>query len=243
MLHPDIGSDQRAVARFRREARFAAQLAHPAIVPIYDTDSRGDVVWYTMELAEGGSLANLIARSGPRTLAEIAPHIDLILDALATAHAHNIIHRDLKPENILLDRYRRLRIADFGIANVVDEDASGATGTPDFAAPEQFLGEPQGPQADTFAVAALTYFVLTGVPPFGSGDAKTILARQLSRDIDLTPFPPQLAQWLRRGLAPVPEERFADASEMREAFRRAVAQVRRSATPWWRRWLARGARR
>jgi serine/threonine-protein kinase len=240
MLHPDVGRDHRAIARFRREARLAAQLAHPAIVPIYDWDSRGDVVWYTMELAEGGSIANLIARSGPRTLTEIAPHIDLILDALATAHANNIIHRDLKPENILLDRYRRLRIADFGIARVLDEEAAGASGTPDFAAPEQLLGEPQGPQVDTFAVAALVYYVLTGRPPFGTGDAQTILARQLSRDADLTPFPPELAQWLARGLAPTPEERFADAAEMRAALRQAVAQLRRHAAPWWRRWLMRG---
>ena len=241
MLHPSVGSDQRAVARFRREARLAAQLAHPAIVPIYDWDSRGEVVWYTMELAEGGSLANLIERSGPRTLAEIAPHIDLVLDALTSAHAHNIIHRDLKPENILLDRYRRLRIADFGVANVMDEETGGATGTPDFAATEQLLGEPQGPQVDCFAIAALVYYVLTGEPPFGTGDAKTILARQLSRDVDLRPFPRDLAAWLAHGLAPTPEERYADAAEMREAFRTAVERIRMQAAPWWRRLLARTA--
>ncbi|HEU4563377.1 MAG TPA: serine/threonine-protein kinase [Gemmatimonadaceae bacterium] len=244
MLHPDVGSDQRAVARFRREARLAAQLAHPAIVPIFDWDSRGDVVWYTMELAEGGSLAQLIERSGPRsgprTLEEIAPQVDLVLDALATAHAHNIIHRDLKPENILLDRYRRLRIADFGVANVVDEEVGGATGTPDFAAPEQLLGEPQGPQVDVFGVAALMYYVLTGAPPFGTGDAKAILGRQLSRDVDLAHFPPELAQWLARGLAPTPEERFADAAEMRAAFREMMERLPRHAAPWWRRWLDRG---
>jgi serine/threonine-protein kinase len=238
MLHPEVGTDQKAVTRFRREARLAAQLAHPAIVPIYDWDSRGDVVWYTMELAEGGSLADLIERSGPRTLADIAPHIFLILDALAAAHAHNIIHRDLKPENILLDRYRRLRISDFGVANVVDEETAGATGTPDFAAPEQLLGEEQGPQADCFAIAALVYYVLTGAPPFGAGDAKAILARQLSRDVDLRVFPPELAAWLDRGLSPQPETRFADAAEMRDAFRAAVERIRRNAVPWWRRWLA-----
>src|SRR3712207_4221540 len=104
MLHPGVASDDHAVASFRREARLAAQLAHPAIVPIYDWDGRGDVSWYTMELAEGGSVAELIAGSGPRSFVEIAPQVDLVLDALAAAHSIGVIHRDLKPENILIDR-------------------------------------------------------------------------------------------------------------------------------------------
>jgi len=113
MLHPEVARDENAVHRFRREAQLAAQLAHPSIVPIYDWDSSGGVAWYTMELAEGGSLADLVACSGPRSIADIAPQIDQVLDGLAAAHASGIIHRDLKPENILIDRYRRWRIADF----------------------------------------------------------------------------------------------------------------------------------
>src|SRR5688500_15818135 len=129
MLHPHVARDHRAVARFRREAQLAAQLAHPSLVPIFDWDSRGDVSWYTMELAEGGSLADLIARSGPRPLGELAPQVDGLLDGLVAAHAVGIIHRDLKPENILIDRYRRWRIADFGIAHAWEE-TGGSTGTP-----------------------------------------------------------------------------------------------------------------
>ena len=241
MLHPHVARDHRAVARFRREAQLAAQLAHPALVPIYDWDSRGDVSWYTMELAEGGSLADLIARSGPRSLGELAPQVDGLLDGLVAAHAVGIIHRDLKPENILIDRYRRWRIADFGIANAWEE-TGGSTGTPAFAAPEQLLGEPQGPSVDCFSLAGIVVFALSGALPFGSGDAKVILARELTGQIDLSSYPPEIAEWLRRGLSPVPEDRFADASEMRSAWRQAVdgAFTRDERMPWWRRWLGGG---
>jgi eukaryotic-like serine/threonine-protein kinase len=237
MLHPEVSSDDNAVHRFRREAQLAAQLAHPSIVPIYDWDSSGGVAWYTMELAEGGSLADLVARSGPRTIAEIAPQIDQVLDGLAAAHASGIIHRDLKPENILIDRYRRWRIADFGVAKIPGEEMSGTTGTPEFAAPEQLLGEPQGSQVDCFEIAAITYFLLVGKPPFGSGDGRAILARELAGDIDLDGIAPDVAEWLRRGLAARPEDRFADATAMRDAWREAAEKTATAEehAPWWRR--------
>ncbi len=243
LLHPHVARDQRAVSRFRREARLAAPLAHPAIVPIYDWDSRGSLAWYTMELAEGGSVADLVARSGPRALAEIAPQIDFVLSGLVAAHSVGIVHRDLKPENILIDRYKRCRIADFGIANVAGEDLSGSTGTPAFAAPEQLLGEAQDTAADCFSLAAIVAFALSGKPPFGERDGKSILARQLAGQIDLSDYPAPVAAWLRRGLSPAPEDRFRDAAEMQEAWREAAIAVldddRR--VPWWRRWFAPGA--
>jgi eukaryotic-like serine/threonine-protein kinase len=240
MLHPHVARDAVAVSRFRREARLAGQLAHPAIVPIYDFDSRNEVSWYTMELAEGGSVAELLARSGPRSLAEVAPQVEQLLDALVAAHAVGIVHRDLKPENILIDRYRRWRLTDFGIANVTGEDRSGTSGTPAFAAPEQLLGEAQGPQVDCFAMAAIVAHALTGRPPFGDRDAKRILARELAGEVDLQGVPLAIAAWLRRGLTANPEDRYPDASAMLDAWRRAVAAelrrpVRRS---WWRRLLA-----
>src|SRR5207249_1069905 len=157
-------------------------------VPIYDWDNRGDIAWYTMELAEGGSVADLIARAGPRALVEVAPQIDAILEALAAAHASGIIHRDLKPENILIDRYRRWRITDFGIATLTGEELAGATGTPAFAAPEQLLGEPQGSAVDCFAVAAITMFALTGRPPFTGVTGPQILAQQLAGSADVSAF-------------------------------------------------------
>lgn len=240
LLHPHVVRDERVVGRFRSEARLAAQLAHPAIVPIYDWDSRGDVAWYTMELAESGSVADLIARSGPRALAEIAPQIDAVLSGLAAAHAVGIVHRDLKPENILIDRYRRWRIADFGIANAAGEETTGPSGTPAFSPPEQLLGEPQEATADCFSLAAIVAYALTGSAPFGEEDSKTILARELTGTMDLAPFAPEIAEWLRRGLAADPNARFADALEMQDEWRHAAGAVllRERRVPWWRRIFA-----
>ena len=235
-LHPAIARDDRAVRAFWREAKLAAQLAHPAIVPIYDWDSSGDLSWYTMELAEEGSVASLVARSGPRQTAEIATQVEQVLDGLIVAHANGILHRDLKPENILIDRYQRWRITDFGIANVTGEDVAGTTGTPAFAAPEQLLGEPQGPAADYFALAAIVYFTMTGDTPFGDGDAQSILARQLSEKADLAPFPTVLGNWFRTAFAAKPEERFADGLAMKEAWEAASEKVlARRRGSWWRR--------
>ena len=234
VLHPSVAKSDAAVARFRREAQMAARLQHPAIVPIYDWDSKGDVHWYVMELEDEGSVADLVRRMGPRPLAEVAPQIDLILDGLHAAHENGIIHRDLKPENLLIDRYRRWRIADFGIANAMGEEWAGSSGTPAFAPPEQLLGEPQGVAADLFAVAAIVYFALTGAAPFVGEDGRAILAQQLAGSADLSRFHPELASWLRKGLAADPDQRFVDASEMQAEWRRVTREVLKheSRLPW-----------
>ena len=237
LLHPHVARDERTVARFRREAQLTAQLAHPAIVPIYDFDTRGDVSWYTMELAESGSVADLVTRTGPRPLNEVATQVDAVLDALVAAHTIGIIHRDLKPENVLIDRYRRWRIADFGIANIAGEEAAGSSGTPAFAAPEQLMGEPQDASADCFSLAAVLYFTLTGQTPFGEADTKVILARILSGKLELAAVEPEIGAWLARALHPTPAQRFTDAADMQTAWRDAVRIVldRTETIPWWRR--------
>jgi hypothetical protein len=101
------------------------------------------------------------------------------------------------------------------------------------------LGEPQDTEADCFSLAAIVAFALSGKAPFGDRDSAAILARELRGDVDLSEYPPEIAGWLRRGLAATPEERFADASEMQIAWREAVQIVfeRERQVPWWRRWF------
>jgi serine/threonine-protein kinase len=190
-----------------------------------------------MELEEEGSVADLVKRSGARPFAELAPQVESILDGLAVAHTAGIIHRDLKPENILIDRYRRWRVADFGIANAMGAQPAGASGTPAFAAPEQLLGEEQGVGTDLFAMAAIVIFALTARVPF-EGDGRAILAAQLAGRVDLDEVPPPLAGWLRRALAADPKKRFADADEMKTSWRSVAREVlreeRRAQSGLWR---------
>jgi serine/threonine protein kinase len=237
MLHPAVARNATAVGRFRREAQLAAQLQHPSIVPIFAWDSKGDVNWYLMELEEEGSVADLVKRSGPRPFAEIAPQVESILDGLSVAHTAGIIHRDLKPENILIDRYRRWRVADFGIANAMGTQPAGASGTPAFAAPEQLLGEEQGVGTDLFAMAAIVIFALTGRVPF-EGDGRAILAAQLAERVDLDEFAPPLAAWLKRALSADPKRRFPDAEAMKQSWRVVAREVmreeRRAQSGFWR---------
>ncbi len=222
ILHPSLAKSENALSRFRKEAQLAAQLQHPAIVPIYSWEQRGGLHWFVMELEEEGSIGDLVRRSGPRPIDEVAPHLATLLEGLAAAHQNGIIHRDLKPENVLLSRYGQWRIADFGIASALGGDGAGTSGTPAFAPPEQLLGEPQGVPADLFAVAAIAYFALVGVAPFVGADARSILAQQLASKADLSKVPAELRGWFTKGLSVDPDARFADALVMRDAWNDAV---------------------
>ncbi len=236
MLHPHVARDADAVARFRREATIAAQLTHPALVPIFGFEERGGTSWYTMELEEGGSVAELVKRAGPRPMREVGPQVEFVLEGLAAAHAVGVVHRDLKPENLLIDRYRRWRVADFGIAHALGDSAAGNSGTPAFAPPEQLLGEAQGPAADVYALAAIVYAVLSGRPPY-PGDGPAVLAAQLAGPPPLDDFAPPVAEWLRTGLASDADARFPDAQAALAAWRRVRASMERieRRERWWRR--------
>src|SRR3989454_1572633 len=155
VLHPSLTTDPSVMERFRREAQLAGGLRHPSIVSIYDIRSRAGLQWYTMELVPGTNLAQLVHKQGPLSVDQTVRVVDQGLSALEHAHALGLVHRDLKPENMLLAPDGRLRITDFGLALALRGDArfGGATsrsGTPQFAAPEQLLGERVDQRADLY---------------------------------------------------------------------------------------------
>jgi serine/threonine protein kinase len=255
VLRPQLSDNRRAwpifLARFRREADATAALDHGNIVPIYEFGEQDGTAYLVMPYLPDGSLANLLAREGPLPLDPTLAYIGQAAAALDYAHAHDIIHRDVKPSNLLLHPDGRLLLADFGIArpldrselpkppanawmNDADEDDSptlthdGAMmGTPHFMAPEQIRGEAVGPATDVYALAALTYTMLSGQLPFGEGPYGEVLQQQLlGRAVPLRSLRPDLParveQTIAQGLSPDPSARPTTAGEFAQALRAAA---------------------
>ena len=181
VLHPQLTRDPAVVERFRREAQLAARLNHTNIVRIYDIGGRSGLIWYTMELVNGPSLAQLVERDGPLPLDRVLRLLREALSALAHAHGSGLVHRDIKPENMLIER-TAAPITDFGLALALRHGkfggATSQSGTPQFASPEQLLGERVDQRSDLYSLAAVAYFALLGRPPFEGPTPEQILARQ-----------------------------------------------------------------
>jgi serine/threonine-protein kinase len=158
--------------RFQREAEAVASLRHPNIVQIYDVGDHDGRPFFTMELLEGGSLAQALAGT-PQPAQRAAALVATLAGAVQVAHLAGIVHRDLKPANVLLTSDGTPKVVDFGLARHFDGESavslSGArVGTPSYMAPEQVLGRPGaiGASADIYALGAVLYEMLTGRPPF-----------------------------------------------------------------------------
>jgi serine/threonine-protein kinase len=187
-IRPDakISPDQRE--RFRREARVAARLNHPAIVQVYDILAEGDVEHIVMEYVEGASLRDL-ASQGPLDLDLTLRLAREIADGLDAAHHEGIVHRDLKTENVLVTRTGHAKISDFGIAKRLlagppEPELTGAdmvVGTYRVMSPEQARGEAVDHRSDLFSFGILLYEILTGRSPFTAENALATLSRRSRR--------------------------------------------------------------
>jgi serine/threonine-protein kinase len=241
VLHPALTADVGVVERFRREAQLAARLRHPNIVSIYDIQGRAGLQWYVMELVPGHNVAQLEKQQGPFPVPKTIRMLQEALSALEHAHALGLVHRDIKPENMLIEPDGRLRITDFGLALALrGERFGGATsrsGTPQFAAPEQLLGDRVDQRADLYSLGAVAYFTLLGHPPFEGMTPEAVLAKQ-------TTSPPPLIraeredvsrdfeEVLRRSVASDPAGRFPNAMAFRAALNRATGGVLRRLLAW-----------
>jgi serine/threonine protein kinase len=237
VLHPLLTQEPAVVERFRREAQLAARLSHPNIVNIYDIAGRSGLIWYTMELIEGPSLAQLVEREGPMPLDRVLRMLREALSALAHAHGSGLVHRDIKPENMLLEPDGSLRITDFGLALALRGagrfgGATSQSGTPQFASPEQLLGERVDQRSDLYSLAAVASYALLGTVPFPGITPEQVLARQTTNQFPVTvgvreDVPEEFWEVLERAMRAEVDARYPSAAEFLQAVNRAAGTPRR----------------
>jgi serine/threonine protein kinase len=247
VLQPLLTRDPEVVERFRREAQLAAGLSHPNIVNIYDIGGRSGLLWYTMELIDGPSLAQLVEREGPLPLDRVLRLLREALSALAHAHGSGLVHRDIKPENMLIDPAGSLQITDFGLALALRGKYGGATsqsGTPQFASPEQLLGERVDQRSDLYSLAAVAYYALLGSAPFPGMTVEQVLAKQTTNQFPTSrgrrdDVSETLEQVLDRALSADVEQRYSSAAEFLQAVNQAAGAPAREPVADWARAAAR----
>jgi serine/threonine protein kinase len=215
--------------RFRQEARAMASLDHENIVKVYDISQDGEVPFIVVECVSGRDLGDLLGgrrrrRSGCLNEQFVRRMATQLLHALSYAHRRGIIHRDIKPSNILLTSGGTVKVADFGIARIVEEDdvpmgeAGEIVGSARYMSPEQLRGEDATPRSDVYSVGVLLYHCLTGRPPF-SGDVKSLARQHMHKD----PTPPRrlnrritpgMEAVIMKALSKKPRDRYFSANAM-----------------------------
>ncbi|TWU04705.1 serine/threonine-protein kinase [Stieleria varia] len=228
----DVSAEYRE--RFANEARAAAALDHPGIVPVFSVGQWHQRPYFAMALVDGESLAERL-RDGPLTSAEAARIAKELTDAIGHAHEHQIIHRDLKPANILIDRTHSVRVTDFGVSKLIGGGSEVTQqgeliGTPHYMPPEQAGGSTQsiGPAADVYSIGAVLYAMVTGRPPFQAASPVDVVMQVISRE----PVPPSalnasvpadLEVITLKCLSKSVADRYASADELSEDLRRFIA--------------------
>jgi tRNA A-37 threonylcarbamoyl transferase component Bud32 len=206
LLHHDLVREEKALERFRREARAAAMIRHPNVVTIHDfSDGTGDASqpYIVMELVRGLSLGDLLRREGRMTAQRAVRLMHDICTGVGVAHRQGLLHRDLKPDNVIVvppsheGDEETAKVVDFGLAKVRDVAASTALthtgaviGTLYYMSPEQCSGEELDSRADVYSLGAMFYEMLTGGPPFRSRNLAGLIAKHLNEPPP--PFPQEL---------------------------------------------------
>ncbi len=230
VLHAELATAL-GVERFLFEIQTAARLAHPHILPLFDSGEAGGRLFYVMPYVEGGTLRDRLDRERQLPIEDAVRIGCEIAEALAYAHGRGVIHRDIKPENVMFVA-GRVVIADLGIARAVSEaqvdrltPTGVAIGTPSYMSPEQAVGDPGlDGRADIYSLACLIYEMLAGSPPFSGDSPRAVMARH---SIDAAPpirsvrptVPDALERAVLKALAKAPADRFASATLFAHALR------------------------
>jgi serine/threonine protein kinase len=224
-----LASDAEFVERFRREARAAGRLTHPNLARVYDYGDDGGTPFLVMELIDGETLHDRIAREGPLPVADAVRIARSIAAGLEAAHRAGIVHRDVKPANVMLDRTGGVKITDFGIASAASSTRlthGSGLGTATYASPEQVRGERVTAASDVYSLGVVTYEMLTGRPPFdGSSPVAIALAHAEQEPLPVRAAAPAVpagvAAAVERALAKDPRDRPVSA----EAFAGELGQA------------------
>jgi serine/threonine protein kinase len=229
VLPPDMSRDERVVARFQREAKTAAKLDHPNIIPIHRVEGESGLHYIVMKYVTGRSLDSMLDAGQPLPIPFALRILGEAAAALGHAHARGVVHRDVKPANIMLGADDQVVLTDFGISKVGDLTAQLTQtgmiiGTPHYMAPEQATGRDVDGRADQYSLAVLGHQLFTGKLLFSGDAAHTIIYRHVSeqppRVMSLRPdVPPAVDAALDRALRKEPDERFATMEEFARALR------------------------
>jgi len=240
VLPSHLASTPQSRERFLREARTAAGLSHPHIVPIHRVGESSGFVYFVMSYVEGETLGERLRRDGPLAPADATRVLREVAWALAYAHGRGIVHRDVKPDNILLEAGTgRALVTDFGIAHggaasVTSTDPGKIMGTANFMSPEQAAGEAIDGRSDMYALGVVGYLAVSGRLPFEASNLPALLVRQATENapsvLGAAPgLPSSLGSAIDRCLARDPAERFADGEALAAAL--APAPEARPALP------------
>lgn len=238
VLPPGQAADDKLRERFMREARTAARLSHPHIVPIHAVEEVCGHVFYVMSYVDGETLAERVANRGPLPPRDASRVLREIASALSAAHAQGVVHRDVKPGNILLERATgRAMVTDFGIARLTGSGETGAgelLGTPEYMSPEQAAGEAVDARSDVYSLGVVAYYMVSGQLPFTAPTIQAVLAKQLTQEAapvaSVAPgVPRSLATAIDTCLVKDPSRRFQSAEAFSDAL--APALVRRAEVP------------
>ena len=241
LLPPTLAAQPELRERFLREARTAAQLSQPNIVPIHTVDEVGSFVFFVMAFIDGETLGERVRAQGPLPASEMARILREIAWALAYAHGQGVIHRDLKPDNIILERATgRAVLTDFGIARRLETTGLTAggelIGTPEYMSPEQATGGALDGRTDLYSLGVVGFYALSGRLPFESTTIPALLIQHATASppplAPLAPGAPRaLTQAVMRCLEKDPETRFSDAKGFADALSVALEARREIPAP------------
>lgn len=235
VLSPELASSAAARRRFSREAKSAAAVVHPHVVPIHAVDEDDGLPFLVMPVVEGRSLEERVRQTGPLEVIEVVRIAAQVAEGLAAAHAQGLVHRDVKPGNVLLENgVERVQLTDFGLARAADDASmtrSGViAGTPQYMSPEQAHGDAIDHRSDLFSLGGLIYFMCTGRSPFRAETTMGVLNRITNdKPRPLREINPDVPAWLEhfvlRLLNKSPDDRMQTARDVVEQLQQRLVQL------------------